>query len=238
MKSTSIKVSVCMATFNGEPYVIEQIESILKQLSKHDELIISDDGSTDRTLSLINSLSDSRIKLYLSGNQGVIGNFENAIKQASGDIIILSDQDDVWLPGRLDIALEKLKFYDLVVVGYQVVDAKLDQLNCILPNAELSVYKTLFKNGYLGCSMAFRTSIIPTVLPFPKNIGMHDWWIALICLLKYRVYIERDKYFLYRRHGTNASATGGRSKLSTMKKLKMRFFMLLALVERCNELTK
>ncbi|MDE5758415.1 MAG: glycosyltransferase, partial [Allobaculum sp.] len=91
-------ISVCIATYNGERYIETQIRSILDQLNEDDEIIISDDSSTDRTLDIIRSLNDSRIKLF-AGNKfhSRTFNFENALKQATGDFIFLSDQDDIWL---------------------------------------------------------------------------------------------------------------------------------------------
>jgi len=226
------KISVCMATYNGERFIEEQIKSILVQLSETDELIISDDSSTDDTIAKIESINDSRIKIFYSSSKGVIKNFENALKFASGDIIVLSDQDDVWLPNRLSIVEKKLQTNDLVIVNCQVVDQDLVPYDCIPPQPSLSFIQTLMKNGYLGCSMSFRASILPVILPFPKGIGMHDWWIALICLWKFNVHIENEKYFLYRRHGRNASCTGEKSNISIIKRVAIRLCLLYQLIMR------
>ena len=91
-----MKISVCLATYNGEKYIKEQLDSILPQLSANDEIIISDDNSTDDTINIIRSLNDERIKIYVNKTKGIVKNFENALNNASGDIIFLSDQDDVW----------------------------------------------------------------------------------------------------------------------------------------------
>ena len=97
------KISVCMAVYNGEKYIREQIASILGQLAPGDELIISDDGSSDGTLDEARAFGDARIRLLANQlDRGYSGNFENAIRHAGGDIIFLSDQDDVWLPGRVE----------------------------------------------------------------------------------------------------------------------------------------
>ena len=109
-------ISVCMATYNGEKYIREQIDSILAQLGDKDELIVSDDGSADATLSIVRSFSDPRIKIISNtGKHGTNGNFENALKHAQGDYIFLSDQDDVWLPGKVNICLQALQTAHLVV---------------------------------------------------------------------------------------------------------------------------
>lgn len=226
-------VSVCMATFNGEKYILEQISSVLSQLSSSDEVIISDDGSIDETLSILHSVNDPRIKLYISDESGVVSNFENAINKAKGDVIVLCDQDDVWLPGRIEQAIKGAVNYDLVVVGYQTVDANLKPIKTYFSNrASNSFIKTLIKNGYLGCSMSIRRNVLASVLPFPKKIAMHDWWIALVCMYKYKVVIYEEEFFLYRRHGANASVTGEKSKYSLIKKINFRVFLLFNLVLR------
>ena len=109
-------ISVCMATYNGETYIKEQIESIINQLSSSDELIISDDKSTDNTLKIINEFKDPRIKIYIhEKDHGFVKNFENALEKAKGDFIFLSDQDDIWLPNKVAATLKELEYYDFVV---------------------------------------------------------------------------------------------------------------------------
>ncbi|MCG2791916.1 MAG: glycosyltransferase, partial [Weeksellaceae bacterium] len=106
-------ISVCLATYNGEKYLEAQIKSILKQLSVDDELIISDDRSTDNTISVINKFDDNRIKIFINKNKnGVAHNFENALLKATGDYIFLSDQDDIWADNKVDVLLKELKEYD------------------------------------------------------------------------------------------------------------------------------
>jgi len=227
-----LRVSVCMAIFNGERFVMDQIESVLSQLSEKDELIISDDGSIDNTVTIIRSINDPRIRLFQSQGSGVVLNFENALNQVTGDVIILCDQDDIWLPGRLKIAVNSLYNHDLVMVNYQVVDSNLNPVESNSPEISLSFFRTFVKNGYLGCCMAFRSSILVSILPFPKGIAMHDWWIALLCLLKFDVFISDQNGILYRRHNSNASSTGEVSQLTLRMKITIRIHLLLALVKR------
>lgn len=101
-----MKITVCLASYNGQNFIKEQIESILSQLSAIDELIVSDDISSDSTLDIVNSFKDDRIKI-LSGIKfaSPIRNFENALKYATGDVIFLSDQDDVWLPNKVRVMI-------------------------------------------------------------------------------------------------------------------------------------
>ena len=97
LQKNNMKISVCIATYNGAKYIEEQVQSILYQLSEKDEIINSDDGSKDNTLAIIKSLNDARIKvIHNTLKHGLVSNFENAIKHADGDYIFLSDQDDIW----------------------------------------------------------------------------------------------------------------------------------------------
>ncbi|MDE6793421.1 MAG: glycosyltransferase, partial [Muribaculaceae bacterium] len=103
-------VSVCLATYNGELFIKEQIQSIIPELENEDEIIISDDGSTDNTLPIIRNFKDSRIKIFINKEtQGVNNNMENAIRKASGDIIFLSDQDNVWIKGKIEKCVKALE---------------------------------------------------------------------------------------------------------------------------------
>ena len=151
-------VSVCMATYNGGKYILDQIESILPQLGERDELIISDDGSTDSTMEIIRAIQDSRIKLFEnSGRHGVTGNFENAIRHAAGEIIFLSDQDDVWLPGKIDgmVSFLKENDYDIVTCSCSLTD---ENLNVTVPDyyaerspLDKSAFGNIIKDLWLGC---------------------------------------------------------------------------------------
>ena len=115
-------ISVCMATFNGEPYILQQLISILSQLGEEDELIISDNGSSDKTLSIIESLNDPRIKIFNYKYLSISGNFENAIKNANGDLIFLSDQDDIWMDGKVESFRNALKCASVVLSDCVIVD--------------------------------------------------------------------------------------------------------------------
>ena len=125
-------ISVCMATYNGQKYIKEQIDSILCQLGHADELVISDDHSTDLTPDIIKSYDDKRIKFFYNElKKGVTHNFENALLKSKGDILFLADQDDVWLPGKLE------KMVDFMQQGgYDVVEC-----NCALVDENLNVTK-------------------------------------------------------------------------------------------------
>ncbi|WP_312822087.1 glycosyltransferase family 2 protein [Epilithonimonas sp.] len=225
------KISVCMATYNGEQYIKEQLESILSQLGNQDEVIISDDHSTDNTLDIVNRLSDNRIRVFLNDNKnGLTYNFENAIKKATGDYIFLSDQDDVWLPNKVQLAVEAFQKNDVVVSNCKITDGELFVINesyFKLNNSQKGFFKNFYRSSYLGCCTAFKKEILVDILPFPRNLYLyHDWWIGYLSDMKYKVKFIETPCLLYRRHDNNMSSTGGTSKQSLFKRIRDRFQLL------------
>ena len=207
----NIKISIVVATYNGEEYIKEQIVSILSQVGCGDEIIVTDDRSTDSTLSIIKEFSDPRIKVINSENaKGPIGNFENGIKNATRDVIALADQDDIWLDGRLDtirstFQSSKSRFL-LVVLDSAVVNERLELIQPSVfgyMHSGTGLFKNIYKNTYIGCHMAFSRNLVPLILPFPKKIPMHDMWIGLVSELVGRVVFVNSTSMLFRRTGRN-----------------------------------
>lgn len=202
-----------MATYNGEKYIKEQINSILPQLSSNDELIISDDGSTDATIGIVKSFNDKRIKIFNFKRDKkniplvrlATTNFENALKKASGDIIFLADQDDVWLPEKVSKMMYYLneRGYDYVESDCYLTDSK---LNILRPskrkNIKVNKWKSLFSTAYFqGSLCAFKRKILDDALPFPKKLQSHDRWLGYIALFKYNTLIPiQESLIYYRRH--------------------------------------
>jgi glycosyltransferase involved in cell wall biosynthesis len=220
-------ISVCLASFNGQKYIKEQIDSILVQLSYDDELIVSDDGSTDNTFSIIANYNDARIKVFHNENKkGVVGNFENALKHAQGDYIFLSDQDDVWLKDKVTVCLDHLNTVDLVNADCKIVDSELNLLEdsfFISNNSKNGILNTLRHNAYMGCCMAFNRKILSKILPFPKDIPLHDLWIGFVCDLFYKSLLLSVPLILYRRHSLNVSKTTEKSPYSFLRKMLFRW---------------
>jgi glycosyltransferase involved in cell wall biosynthesis len=109
--STGSKVSIAMAVYNGERFIQEQLDSFLRQIRLPDELVVSDNASTDRTVEIVREFSECapfRVRLFINNhNLGVAKNFERAIEESSGDLIFLSDCDDVWYPEKV-VVMEQL----------------------------------------------------------------------------------------------------------------------------------
>ena len=215
-------LSVCMATYNGERFIHEQIESILSQLEENDELIISDDGSKDKTISIIKSFNDSRIKLFNNQKHGVNNNFENALTHSKGDYICLSDQDDIWHQGKADFVKRMLLSYDLIVHNAEIVDGTGRSLGydyfSLTPQGK-GFWGNLWKSGFLGCCMAFNRKLLEDALPFPKLIAGHDYWLGMLGAAKYKVLFDKQIFLSYRRHGDNASTSAEPSDTSLFYKI-------------------
>lgn len=231
-----MKVSVCIATYNGEKYIKKQLDSILVQISENDEIIISDDSSSDSTINIIESFKDTRIHVLKNNTfHSPIYNIENAIKNATGDYIFLADQDDIWIPLKVEKSIALLKMYDCVVSDATIINQNEDEIASsfyLINHTKSGFVYNILKNGFIGCCMAFRSSLKNYILPFPKNIPMHDSWIGLNAYLHGKVFFTTEKLIQYRRHGNNVSMSGEKSKNSFIQKIIIRYNLIRNLRRR------
>lgn len=238
-------ISVCIATHNGEKYIKKQLESILSQIQKNDEIVISDDGSADNTLKIIEEFYDPRIKVYrnkpvlvkkrAASHYLTTYNFENAIRNTKGDYIFLSDQDDIWFPNKVANVLPLLKKGYLVQTNYSVIDKDGEVRNKVYfdksPISE-SFWMNIIFQPFHGCCMAFPRFILNWVLPFPKKLIMHDNWIGLVTSYKRgKIMFIHEPLLLYRRHDCNVSKDI--SPHPIWFKLTYRLRLLSQVLKRC-----
>ena len=242
-----------MATYNGERFVRDQLETILSQLPPDAEVIVADDGSTDRSLKIIEAVGDSRVRILPEGpHLGPIYNFERALKEAKGDVIFLSDQDDAWIPGKVQLMLDALGFDGatfetnapwLAVHDAIFMDSAGDPLTSINRFSQYmtmwsrrpykrGVFRNWMKNSYTGCCMAFRKELLKFALPFPKNLPMHDQWLGLVAERKNRVVAIPQSLILYRIHENNATHLVGGKPCGFVQRLKWRWNLLRSLLSR------
>ncbi len=205
------KISVVMATYNGEAFLEAQINSILDQLPRDSEIIISDDGSSDSTREIIEHYNNPQIKFLVNQHKkGARNNFENALRYVTGDIIFFSDQDDLWKPDKIRVSLEYLQTYDIVVSDCDIID---QNDNVVLQSyfarrkSGNGLIKNLWANTYLGCCIAFRKDILDLAMPFPADIPMHDIWIGFIGELFFKTCFIEKQLVSYRMHDQNISPT-------------------------------
>ena len=232
-------ISVCIATYNGEKYIHEQIASILQQIGNDDEIVVSDDGSTDKTLDVVRSFDAQNIHIYINkGDHGYTPNFENALRNAHGDYIFLSDQDDIWMPDKVEACMKYLKVNDFVVSDALIVDGDnkppFDSF-CEQRKSKFGFLNTLIRFSYLGCCFAFRRKVLSKALPFPKNhmLCTHDNWLALVSTAFYKSAFIPLPLIRYRRYGGNASSGAKNANKSILFMIHYRLYLLFHLIGRC-----
>lgn len=232
------RVSVCMATYNGAPYLREQLDSILSQLHPEDELIVSDDNSTDGTRSIIASYDDPRIRLIVNpGQRGHVQNFAHAMTHASGQFIALSDQDDIWVDNRLEKMLDQLRpmppcslvVGDFVEFGNAGSGGCQSQLGSSPRYRLVQLYRIfLGQTKYFGSAYLFRRELIRFVLPIPKHIEAHDVWIAMNACTHGKISHLQMTTLMRRLHGNNLTPARHRGLWPVFRS---RAFYLLGLLQ-------
>lgn len=235
-----MKISVCIATFNGGRFIREQVMSVLPQLGEDDEIVVSDDGSTDDTITIFESFHDHRIIICQNeGRHGFIWNFENALMKTTGDVIFLCDQDDIWKPNKVETVMAALKNHDIVLHDAEIVDKNGKKTGIHYSDGlhqRKGFWCNLWKTRWLGCCMAFRRNVLEYALPFPHHIVGHDGWISAVGLAKFDYYYIPDVLMWYRRHGENASTASGESHNSWYYMLiKKRLCLLMEISRRLFE---
>ena len=209
-----MKISVCIATYNGAKFVREQLVSIIKQLTSEDEIIVVDDCSSDDTLKIIEFINDLRIRIFKNDeNKGPVYSFARAISLAKNEIVFMSDQDDIWVKGRVELMVNMLVKSGASVISSnsEFIDSVGNRIFYSVDGVNKNNSKKYFNNilailigktNYFGCAMAFRKDICRIILPIPSFVESHDLWIALASnLIKSNCHI--DEKTLDRRIHTN-----------------------------------
>lgn len=236
----NVMISVCIATYNGGPYIREQLDSILMQIPCDSEVLLGDDCSSDETVSVAEAMNDPRIKIIRNiSNLGYVKNFENLIASAKGDYIFLSDQDDIWVPGRVSLMLEAMHVNNsLLVVGSMVLfdnNLALKQVSAMFKgdcgNTRLSNIVGIFVGNkslpYFGCCMLLSKELLQRILPFRSSSVSHDIWIALVSNIEGSVCHLTDIVTYRRIHGGNVT----RSDRNIFSKIITRVGWVAALVK-------
>jgi glycosyltransferase involved in cell wall biosynthesis len=210
--SGSVKLSVCMAVRNGSNFIEEQIASILPQLGDEDEFVLVDDASKDNTVEIIEGFHDERVRIIRhEQNRGVVQSFGRALEEARGEIIFLTDHDDIWRADKVEKFLEIFTTRPAVTVVMSDL-VIIDAAGKIISAPKLGtkkfhegVFHNLIRNRYQGSAMAFRRSILEYCLPFPADIPIHDMWIGLVNQFVGEAAFIDEPLLFYRRHGNNDS---------------------------------
>ena len=221
-------ISVCIASYNGEKYIEEQINSILPQLESCDELIVSDDGSTDKTREIVEGLKkkDKRIKLIDGPCKGYSSNFFHAIDCAVNEVVFLSDQDDVWVDNKVEKVLEAFNNDPECTTVLHKMYTFHDNINEKGEEIVVSYKKGFNKNvlfsSYWGCCMAFKRAMIKNYYPIPEPCLAHDQIIGLASERNGKTVFLEDKLIYHRLHKKNITT----AKRSIFDKIGFRFQIL------------
>lgn len=218
------KIDVLLATYNGEKYLREQIDSILNQTYSNIRLVISDDCSKDNTRKIIKEYEekDDRVISYFhEKNLGYVKNFEFLLTKVENEIYMLSDQDDVWLPTKIEHTYNKMveTNADLVFTDLEVVDENLKMMypsfnDYMKLSRKIKKYKNDYRLQYLyncvsGCTLMSKKKFLDMILPIPtqSKYAIHDTWIATAIANNGKVEYLDEKTILYRQHGNNQVGT-------------------------------
>jgi glycosyltransferase involved in cell wall biosynthesis len=218
------RIDILLATYNGGPFVQQQIESVIEQMDDRCRLLIRDDGSADGTVTTVRQLALRRpeqIVLLEDGGPrlGAAGCFGRLIEHSDADYMVLCDQDDVWLPGRISRPLQQIEAAErdlgvqtpvLAHTDLAVVDEDLRPIapsfwrySNIDPRRGSRLNRLLVQNVVTGCATVINRALARAACPIPSEALMHDWWLALVASAFGRLEAVPDQTVLYRQHSRN-----------------------------------
>lgn len=226
-----MRVTVLLATYNGEKFIDEQLQSIKEQSDVNVKVLVRDDGSTDSTLSIlerwkkVETTSDFSLEYYCGSNVGAARSFIELINDVSeeSDFYAFSDQDDSWLPEKLSIAIQKLNEFDQDIPSLYYGDTtrvgeQLEEIsNPFGPRYHTEeIKKSIISTAAGGLTMVFNKSLLRILKEYsPCYLTMHDRWTLLVCAsVGGKVFYDSKSYVLYRQHGSNVLGGQNKMKLS------------------------
>lgn len=241
-----MKIGVVIATYNGEKYISEQINSIIAQTRKPNYIVVSDAGSTDATVGICKNMlsQDSTIEytvLESNVQLGVAENFQKGLLHCECDYVFFADQDDVWLPNKISTFIDIMERNDVAFAfsNAEIVDENLNSVNkslwesinysqekayCIYEKEDYRFVKELIRHNIVtGMCMCARKDLVNKIVPFDSEV-LHDTWIAMNAALKVKTIAIAQKLVLYRQHQGNVigTNTGIGKKLSRSSSYYLR----------------
>lgn len=219
-----MKICITLATYNGEKYLAQMLDSLVAQTRPADVIIAVDDGSKDNTCEILESYKD-RLPLEITKfekNRGHRASFSTALEKArellaDGDLIFLADQDDIWLPNKLEVMSQKMGDSSMIFGDAEIIDGdgvvtesswrkKAEIVEQLSQQALLTGYTNV-----TGCMVAFKAGLLKTALPIPQDVPVHDQWITLCATAENGYRAIADKVIQYRIHGNNAIGEGNKT---------------------------
>ncbi len=230
------KIDILLAAYNGEKFLAQQIDSILAQTHQDWQLLIRDDQSADNTVKIIKEYTSKysdKIKLIEDnkGNLGLVRNFETLLKSSQAEYIMFCDQDDIWLPNKIELTLNTMKSAEnqnpdtpiLVHTDLKIVDEELRPIadsfwkSCkISPQTDGLLNKIVYRNIVTGCTVMINKKLKENSIPFPPQVRLHDWWLAVNAAKNGKLISIQEQTILYRQHSKNVVGGKKHRKLSTV----------------------
>jgi glycosyltransferase involved in cell wall biosynthesis len=218
-------VSVVMATYNGERFLKEQLDSIISQTYPNLEIIVVDDASKDGTLAILESYAQAHSNLHVykaEQNLGYIRNFEKGMRLCRGEYIALSDQDDIWLPEKISTLMRVRGDHALIYCNSELIDAEGNSLGFKLTDIKNllsfhSPFNYITGNTASGHAMIIKREVVEYALPLPGMVT-HDYWIGFISTLFSPLKFVDEALVRYRQHGGNVVGVNSGSTRATKKR--------------------
>lgn len=261
MKDNNSAIEILLATYNGEKYIDQQINSIINQTYTNWKILFRDDGSTDNTVRIIEKFIEAypdKMMLVIDKekNLGASGNFSRLLESSQSDYTMFCDQDDVWLPDKIKLTLEKMRELEsstpketplLVHTDLEIVDQDLITISKSmfefqnLDKHSNSINKMLVQNNITGCTVMINKNLRNISKPIPKDIIMHDWWIALVASVFGEIGFVNGQTIKYRQHGSNDTGAKGYSIkyiLERIKSIKKMYAVVYKNIRQANTFYK
>lgn len=215
-------VSIAIATYNGEKFLRKQLDSIYAQTYKNIEVVVTDDCSSDGTVDILNEYKNNYgLRYYINEqNLGFIKNFEKVISLCRGDYVALSDQDDIWVPSKIETLVREIGDYSLVCSDAALIDnddtvvvnSFNDYSGRSIPTENIFQY-LVFGNYVTGCTAMIDSKLFSKALPVPEEFPFHDWWFAIMASQERGIKYVPEQFVLYRQHNDNVSGAGKKISL-------------------------
>ncbi len=217
-------ISIAMATYNGEKYLKEQLDSIYAQTYKNIEVIVTDDCSPDKTVDILEQYSKSHGLRYFVNEQnlGFVKNFEKVLSLCNGDYIALADQDDIWCKDKIEILLKNISGHLMVHSDAILIDDKGKMIEeSFTKQSKKKIYQTtqeyLFINNLTGCTSMIDKTLLRKALPIPSQFGVHDYWLAVIASTQGSIAYVDKPLVKYRQHSNNQIGAFENTSNSSLK---------------------
>ena len=224
----NMTIAILLSTYNGERYLIEQLDSLFSQTYSEFKLYVHDDGSSDKTISIIKEYQkryiDQIVIKHDNCRRGAGNSFMWLLDNVSADYYMFCDQDDVWMPNKIEVSLNQIRqiedeqgnhvpvgvFTDLTLVDEKlnIIHPSFWKFQNIKPRLTSQFKYLVYGNGVTGCTLMINQAVKTIIQPLPDSIGLHDYWLALLISRHGYLYYYPNPTIYYRQHRNNVAGAG------------------------------